>query len=216
MNDDWRVQVDFVEDGVAEAFHDHLEAVELEHDLKKSFHDLVIVSRDGTRVYLYAGDKEQAQAAQELIQRLAQEQGWEMEVDFRRWHSAEEEWRPADEAVPAAGEGSAAEHRKLMEHERAQAEERGYPEFEAFVELPTRQEARELAERLSKEGFQCVCRWKYVAIGATDEDSAKALAERIRSEAPAGSRVSAQGTPQAAFYDLPRIVRKIDEAFGLM
>jgi hypothetical protein len=216
MNDDWRIQVDFVEEGSAKVLHDHLEAVELKHDLRKSFHDLVIVTRDGARVYLYAGDRGQAEAAQALIERLAQEQDWGIATDVKRWHSAEEEWRPVDEALPEAGDGKAAEHRKLIEHERIQAEERGYPEFEAFAELPSQAEARELAERLSQEGLQCVRRWKYVAIGATDEDSAKALAERIRAEAPTGSRVTAQGTPQAAFYDLPLIVRKIDEAFGLM
>jgi hypothetical protein len=31
-------------------------------------------------------------------------------------------------------------------------------------------------------------------VGATDEDSAKALAERIRNEAPAGSQVKVEGT----------------------
>jgi hypothetical protein len=216
MNDDWRIEVEFVEEGSARALDDHLEAAELKHDLRKSFHDLVIVTRDGARVYLYAGDRAQAEAAQALIERLAQEQDWRIATDVKRWHSTEEEWRPVDEALPEAAGGKAAEHRKLIEHERAQTEERGYPEFEAFAELPSPAEARELAERLSQEGFQCVRRWKYVAIGATDEDSAKALAERIRAEAPTGSRVTAQGTPQAAFYDLPRIVRKIDEAFGLM
>jgi hypothetical protein len=216
MNDDWRVQVDFVEEGIAEVFHEHLEAVELKHDLKKSFHDLVVVTRDGARVYLYAGDREQAEAARVLVQRLARERGWEIKIDCKRWHREEEEWRPVDEVVPTDGEGVATEHRSLIEHERSQTEERGYPEFEALAELPSRQQARELAVRLTEEGFQCVCRWKYVAIGATDEDSAKALAERIRAEAPSGSRVSAQGTPQAAFYDLPRIVRKIDQTFGLM
>lgn len=36
-----------------------------------------------------------------------------------------------------------------------------------------------------------------------DEDHAKALAERIRSEAPAGSRVAVEGTWQAALAEQP-------------
>jgi hypothetical protein len=39
--------------------------------------------------------------------------------------------------------------------------------------------------------------------GATDEDSAKALAERIRNEAPAGSRVKVEGTWAAAYAERP-------------
>ena len=38
---------------------------------------------------------------------------------------------------------------------------------------------------------------------ATDEDSAKPLAERIRSEAPAGSRVKVEGTWAVAYAERP-------------
>ena len=53
MNDDWRIQVDFVEQGLADAVHDRLGAEELEDDLGRAFHDRVIVSRNGTTIFLY-------------------------------------------------------------------------------------------------------------------------------------------------------------------
>jgi hypothetical protein len=56
MNDDWRLQIDFVDEGLADHLHDRLDAQELEHDLSSAFHDRVIVSRNGTTIFLYAGD----------------------------------------------------------------------------------------------------------------------------------------------------------------
>ncbi|MGN6274330.1 MAG: hypothetical protein ACTHNP_00140 [Solirubrobacterales bacterium] len=216
MNDDWRLQIDFREEGHAEALPGRIEAVEVEHDLKRAYQDRVIVSRDGPRVFLYAGDREQSEAAQALIGELAQEHGWQVESELRHWHPIAEEWESPDEPLPQAEAAKRAEREELIARERQETEERGYPEFEALTELPSRKDASRLAERLQAEGLPCVRRWKYVAVGAPDEDSAKRLADRIRSEAPPGSKVVAQGTPQAAFTDLPRIVRFIDEAFGQM
>jgi len=216
MNDDWRVQIDFQEQGHAEALPGHIEAVEVEHDLKRTYEDRVIVSRVDSRVFLYAGDREQAEQARALIEQLAQEHGWQVESELRHWHPIAEEWESPDEPLPEDQVAKKAEREELMARERQETEEHGYPEFEALAELPSHKDATQLAERLEAEGLRCVRRWKYVVVGATDEDSARRLADRIRSEAPAGSKVVAQGTPQAAFTDLPRIVRFVDRLFGQM
>ena len=71
---------------------------------------------------------------------------------------------------------------------------RGYPEFEVRVDLSSRHNAVRLSEQLQREGLPTVRRWKYLLVGATDEDSAKALATRIRGEAPTDSRVKVEGT----------------------
>jgi hypothetical protein len=60
------------------------------------------------------------------------------------------------------------------------------------------------AEQLQGEGLPAVHRWKYLLVGATDEDMAKALAERIRAEAPPESRVNVEGTWAAAYAERPR------------
>jgi hypothetical protein len=59
------------------------------------------------------------------------------------------------------------------------------------------------SEQLREEGLPAVHRWRYLPVGATDEDNAKALAERIRDAAPAGSRVAAEGTWAAAYAERP-------------
>ncbi|HEX5526170.1 MAG TPA: hypothetical protein VFX44_03095 [Solirubrobacterales bacterium] len=203
MNDDWRVQIDFREEGHAKALPDRVEAVEVEHDLKRAYEDRVIVSRNGSRVFLYAGDREQAEQAQVLIEGLAQEHGWQVDCELRHWHQIAEEWESPDEPLPENEAAKRAEREELMARERQETAERGYPEFEALAELPSHQDAGQLAERLEAEGLPCVHRWKYVAVGATDEDNAKAIADRIRLEVPTGSQVTVQGTPQAAYADLP-------------
>ena len=203
MNDDWRVQVDFVEEGLADALHDRLDAEELEHDLSRAFHDRVIVSRDGTTIFLYAGDRDQAEKAQVLVEQLAQEQQEDVEVGFTRWHPEAEEWRPADEPPPADGEATAAEHAARVARERQETEENGSPEYEVRVDLPSHREARELVERLEGEGLRSVHRWKYVLLGTADEDSANELAERIRGEAPPGSTVAVEGTWREAYAKRP-------------
>jgi hypothetical protein len=199
MNDDWRLQIDFVAEGRADALHDRLDAEELEHDLSEAFHDRVIVSNNGTTIFLYAGDREQAEKAQKLVERLTREEEEEVEIDFRRWHPEAEEWRPADEPLPAGAEAAAAEHAVRVARERHESEESGYPEYEVRVDLPSHGEAKDLVERLSAEGLRSVHRWKYVLLGTADEDSANELAERIRSEVPPGSRVAVEGTWREAY-----------------
>jgi hypothetical protein len=204
MNDDWRLQIDFVAQSFADALHDRLDAEELEHDLSRAFHDRVIVSNNGTTIYLYAGDREQAEKARVLVERLTQEDEEEIGVTFTRWHPEAEEWRPADEPLPADADTRAAEHAARVARERQESEANGYPEYEVRIDLPSHKEAEEFAERLRGEGLPTVHRWKYVLVGASDEDSANQLAERIRGEAPADSSVAVEGTWREAYAERPR------------
>jgi hypothetical protein len=204
MNDDWRLQVDFVDEGPLDALQDRLDAEELEHDLSDAFHDRVIVSNNGTTIFLYAGDREQAEKAQALVERLTAEDEEEVAVEFRRWRPIAEEWRPADEPLPDEPDEEKAERQVAIEREMKETEERGYPEFEVRVDLPSRHEAERFADQLHAEGLPVVHRWKYVLVGAIDEEHAKELSERIRNEAPAGSEVAAEGTWAAAYAERPR------------
>jgi hypothetical protein len=193
-NDDWRLQVDFVAEDLADALHDRLDARELEHDLSEAFHDRVIVSRNETTIFLYAGNREQAEKARALVERLAEEDEEEVEVDCTRWHPIALEWRPAGEPLPQDAEARAAEHQAKIDRERQESEEQGYPQYEVRIDLPSHGEAEEFAAQIRSQGLPVAHRWKYVLVGAADEDAAKALADRIRSEAPAGSRISVEAT----------------------
>jgi hypothetical protein len=203
MNDDWRLQIDFRDEGVVDALIDRLNARELADDLSAAFHDRVIVTRDGTTVFLYAGDREQAEGARALVEDFAQREKEELAVDFRRWHPEAQDWRPADEPLPENAAAGAAEHHARIARERVEVEKQGYPEYEVRVDLPSRDEAGRWADRFRGEGLPTVHRWKFVLVGATDEDSAEALAERIRGEVPADARVVVEGSWRDAYEEMP-------------
>lgn len=198
-NDDWRLQVDFVAENAADGLQDELDAEELEHDLSEAFQDRVIVSRNETCLFLYAGDREQAERAQVLVEKLAREDEEEIRIDFRRWHPLSEIWEAADKPMPDEPDEERAERQVAIERELKETEERGYPLFEVRVDLPSRGEAERFADQLRVEGLPVAHRWKYLLVGAIDEDHARELADRIRTEAPPGSHIVAQGTLQSTY-----------------
>jgi hypothetical protein len=203
MNDDWRLQVDLGDESHAQKLTERLGGQQLQHDLSEAFHDRVIVTHDGATVFLYAGSREQAERARDAIAADARQHGGQLGVDFRHWHPSAEEWEDPDKPLPGNDAARLAEREELMAREREETAKRGYPEYEVRVDLPSHHDAVGLSEQLRKEGLPAVHRWRYLLVGATDEDSAKALAERIRNEAPAGSGVKVEGTWAAAYGERP-------------
>ena len=203
MNDDWRLQIDLHEEIRAHALTERLDAEQLEHDLSAAFHDRVIVSRDGARVFLYAGTREQAEAARSAVEADAQKHGWALDVEFRHWHPTAEDWEDPDEPLPEDDAASLAEHQALMSRELEEAAWSGRPEFEVRVDLPSRHDAIRFSEQLRTEGLPAVHRWKFLLVGAANEDMAKELADRIRDEAPPGSKIKVEGTWAAAYAERP-------------
>ena len=141
MNDDWRLQVDLHEENHARALTERLDAQQLQHDLSEAFHDRVIVTRDGARVFLYAGTREQAEKARDAVEAEARQHGWAFDVDFRHWHPIAEEWEDPDKPLPEDDAARLAEREELMAREREETAKRGYPEFEVRIDLPSRHDA---------------------------------------------------------------------------
>jgi hypothetical protein len=203
MNDEWRLQIDVQGERDAGSLTQRLDAAELEHELSDAFHDRLIVSGDGPRVFVYAGTREQAERARDLIAKLAARHSWELSSELTHWHPEAEEWEDPDLPLPDSDAARVAEHEELIAVERRRLAETGEPEFEVRVDLPSHGEAGRFAEMLRAEGLPAVRRWKYLVVGATDEDSAKALATRLEGEAPAGSKVTVEGSGQVAYAERP-------------
>jgi hypothetical protein len=200
MSDDWRLRIEVHEPRRARRLLQHVDASELEHELETAFHNRVIVSNEGSTVFFYTGERGQAERARQVAVRFADEQGWEVDLELRHWHPAAEAWEDPDKPLPTDDAELAAEHAELIADERRQTLA-GSPEFEVRVELASRADAVRLSERLRAEGLPNVQRFKYVIVGALDEDAANALARRIRAEAPEGSVVRAEGTLAAALTE---------------
>jgi hypothetical protein len=203
MNDEWRLRIDLHDEGHALPLVEHLGARELEHELSDAFADRVVVSRDGTRIFLYAGSRKQATAAGDLLARLDEEHGWSADSELTRWHPETLEWEDPDVPLVGGALGEAEEHDSLIASERQSSAQSGEPEFEVRVDLPSRGEAERFADLLRAEGLPAVRRAKYLVVGAADEDAAKALAARLETEAPGGSKVTAEGSGKVAWTERP-------------
>jgi hypothetical protein len=64
VNDDWRVQVELDDEAHGHPLAERLRALDLDDDARKRLGGDVIVTRDGTRIYLYAADEQAAREAE--------------------------------------------------------------------------------------------------------------------------------------------------------
>jgi hypothetical protein len=184
MNDDWRVSVQLNDEGFAHRLGETLEASELQHDLRATYADRVVVSVDGGEVFLYAADREQARAAQQLVEQIGAQHDWQLTSQLRRWHPEAEIWEDPDAPEPLTAVQRATEDQIRNAGERRESAEQGYPDWEVRVTCASRHEAGELSDRLQNEGIANVHRWDWVLVGANDEDDAQAVAQRLRGELP--------------------------------
>jgi hypothetical protein len=204
MDDDWRLQIDLADSGVAGKTADLLRSTELELDLKADVEQRVAVSHEGERIFLYAADRPPLDRAQAAIEKLLDAEGWQATLELRRWHSAADAWEDPDKPLPSTTAEKEAEHEELMATEDAETAARhGRAEFEVRAEFPSHKEARDLAKKLKEEGLEPVRRWRYLVVGAADEDAAKELADRIRAEAPADGKVTAEYSLHALWNEKP-------------
>ncbi|MBS1886089.1 MAG: hypothetical protein JSU06_02785 [Actinobacteria bacterium] len=204
MDDDWRLQIGLEDRGTARKLADAISSAELEHDLAMDVDKRVIVSHDDAQIFLYAGERDQLDRADAAVRKYVDAQGWRATTELRHWHPVAEDWEDPDAPEPTTDAEKAAERERLMKTEDEEvAAHDGYAEFEVRVEFPSHREAKEFAARLQAEGLQPVRRWRYMVVGAADEDAAKELADRIRAEAPADSKVTAEGSLGAAWHERP-------------
>src|SRR4051794_10650632 len=190
MDEDWRIRVTVQGDWS----HDRLEARTVADDVSAAMGDRVAGSRDGDELFLYAPTEEAARAAEEVVRADLADHGSHGTVELTRWHDDAGEWKPADVPLPATDAERAAEHASMVAQEDAASAADSAAAWEIRVDLPSRGDARRLAARLEAEGVEPVRRWKYLFVGATDEDAARAWADELRATLPAGSTVTVEAT----------------------
>jgi hypothetical protein len=196
MSEDWRITVE-LHDG--HGVHEALEEHELEDETKDALGSRVAVSGDETHLFLYADTRETADQALDEVKAIIAKEGVDADFTLDRWHPVAEEWKPADEALPQTEAELQEEREELDEQDDADSEASGSAEWEVRLDLPHHHEAVELAEMLEGEGIPVTRRWTYLLVGAEDKDQAKALAERLRAEAPAGTKFHVEASGEMAY-----------------
>jgi hypothetical protein len=192
MADDWRVTVDFDDEGDGAQFAERLAALELEAEERERLGDRVVVSRDGPRVFLYTDADERARAVHQTVSARIESEGLSALTALERWHPVEQAWKDPSVPMPRTEEQLEAEHERLQEREAAESLEKGRSEWEVRVELASHEDTVALAERLESEGIPVVRRYTFLLAGAVNEDGALALAERLEREAPEGARIAVE------------------------
>ena len=192
MADDWRITVDFDDEGDGTQLVEWLAARRFESEERESLGGRVAVSRDGPRVFLYADTEELARDADGIVRALLSSEGREARIALERWHPVEQDWKDANVPLPQTEEEVEAEHERQQAREAAESLESGHAEWEVRISLPSREATHELAERLEADGIPVTRRATFLLVGAVNEDEATALAERLRAEAPEGAVVEVE------------------------
>ena len=175
-SDDWRITIEVEEseaDGVLDRLAGELgaEARELAAELKQR---RLSVSRDGDTIFVYAGSQADAEKARAVVESELRENGTEAKTSkVEHWLDAEERW---DDEPP----GETWEQEELDE---------GFAPWEVRVECGSRQDARDLAERLETEGYKPLRHFHYLIVGAASHEDAEALATRLHGEVEVGGEV---------------------------
>lgn len=203
MNDDWRVRAELGDHGQAADLADLLAHGELEHSLESAARRRVIVSVDGAEVFVYAADREQAERAAAALTTTARARGFTVTTELRRWHPLAERWEDPELPLPATDAESSAERADEVAQERAEAATLDYSEYEVRVALPTHRETVAVANQLRADGIPSLRRWRYLLIGAGDEQSANELAQRVTAAAPSDAAVTVEATAAAVEAELP-------------
>jgi hypothetical protein len=193
-DDDFRLVVEFEDEQHGLHFGRALGERQFAKEIREQLQDGVLVTRDGPHVFLYTASLEKAEAAGKVVREVLAEHDLEANMSsVLRWHPVEERWEDASVPLPQTEDALAAEHERQERQEAEETRTLGYAEWEVRVDFPTHRDAVEFAKRLEAEGITPITRrWKYVLIGTSTDDEAKALAERLGAEAPTGATVTAE------------------------
>ena len=101
--------------------------------------------------------------------------------------------------MPQTAEQREAERERRVDDETRESVATGQTGWEVLIETSSHREAVELAKRLQSEGHPVVRRWRYLVLGANNEDEARDLARTMQQEAPASASVRAGPVPFAYF-----------------
>lgn len=200
--DEWRVEVNLDDPEHGYKLGERLNALDLDAEAANRLGDRVIVSRDGSRMFLYTGSEQQAREAEKVARQLVADDELSAAVTLTRWHPVEEAWKDAALPLPETERDREAEYERREAAEEREAEVEGEYDWELRVDLPHVRDTQELAKRLEDEGLDVTRRFRHLFVGVPTEERAAELGKRIEAEAPEGTEVHLQlteGIPHPLF-----------------
>jgi hypothetical protein len=199
MADDWRVELDVEDHDLLHRALDRLRERGVARDARHRLGEGVVISVDADRIFAYAQTREQAQEAARVLAELAEAHHLAAQAAIAHWHPEEERWEREDVALPATAAQHEAEHERLEEDEAEESEQLGAL-WEVRIEFDSHRDALEMADRIESEAddllagytVSVVRHWRYLLIGADNEDQALEIAEQVRDQLPAGAELKVE------------------------
>jgi hypothetical protein len=106
MAEEWRVEVELREEGHGLSLGEKLRTLDLDDEARDRLGGGVIVTRDGSTMFVYAGSEAAANEAALVVRELASAEGLEAAVQVTRWDAGDHAW---EDIHAEAHEHSAAE-----------------------------------------------------------------------------------------------------------
>lgn len=187
MSDDWRIRIKVPEEhgeGLLDRLGLDLGSDEAKRLAKELQGRRLAVSQDDNELFVYASTAQEADHARQIVEAELAEEGIDARTsEVERWLPDEERWsnEPPQES---------------WEEEEL---DRGYAPWEVRVEYDSHDEASKQADDLEHEGYKVMRRWKYLVVGASDEDEARALARRLHGEVEPGGELVWEVAPHNPF-----------------
>ena len=191
-SDDWRVTISVSSQAQTGQAQRSVSLRPVEEDIRRQAGRTIAVGADDRQIFLYAGTETAARDAERIARDVLARHGIAAESALHRWHPIEEQWENPDLAMPHTEAERQAEHQRLEDTETAESVATGIAQWQVRVDLGSHRQAVALARTLENEGRAVVRRWKFLLVGASNEDQARELAGQIRREAPPGAAVSAE------------------------
>jgi hypothetical protein len=170
MDPEWRIVIELVLE---------TSAVELEASLASELPVEAAVSRAGRLVFLYARERQIAELAHELTRAHARRHQVASEPKLERWNPGSSGWQDPELPVDP-----------LPVEDEVTVDDIDALSWEVRVQSHDAAALRRLATGLDAEGALLLARGRHrLRIGAEDDESATAIAERARLELPIGSTI---------------------------
>lgn len=121
MNEDeFRVEIELDDPEHGFTLSERFKAIDLDDEARERLGSRVIVTRDGSHVFLYANTRESCAEAERVARELVAQDELSAEIRSTRWHAVAGDWEDADEPLP-----------ETPDEVRAEATERGEREADS-------------------------------------------------------------------------------------
>jgi hypothetical protein len=191
-SDDWRVTISVTGQAHAGPAQQPGSLRQVEEDIRRQVGRGVAVGAGDAQIFLYAGAEAAAGDAEQIARDVLARHGMAAESALHRWHPIEERWETPDVLMPQTETERQAERQRLEDAETAESRSTGIAQWQVRVELGSHRQAVALARKLEEQSWPVVRRWKFLIVGASNEDQARELAGQIGREAPPDAVITAE------------------------